>query len=356
LLPSAFVTDTDWLNVARPLSIGPSGEVLGTVEIPGEGKDDAPPLRRAAIWQAGRLRVLPAPVSDHGRRVADRFCYAMAADTAGNIYGASGEGGSGAITFSRFDAIRWSAGGNRMERAPSYSGRACAAWLAVNHRGEAVGFAGPGNASNLFALRNARVRQTGDPLAAEEADYTLALYRSATGRVIRLPGGGTASAINDKGVVVGTYGKRVIWWDAAHRRHSLGYGEATAINNSRVIVGWRELEGTKGMPPAWHATRWAVNHTQQDLGTLPGCLSSRALAINDSGIIVGDSARETGDAAPDSRACLWREGRVYDLNALTNARSGWTLRHAYAIDGAGRIAGAAERDGEFRAVLLTPVR
>lgn len=89
-----------------------------------------------------------------------------------------------------------------------------------------------------------------------------------------------------------------------------------------------------------------------DLGTLKGG-SSYANDINDAGQIVGSSQVSK---ALDFHAVVWDGGKLYDLNTLIHARSGWTLRDAVAINNCGQIAGSGVHSGRRRAFLLTPVR
>ena len=79
------------------------------------------------------------------------------------------------------------------------------------------------------------------------------------------------------------------------------------------------------------------NGTVRDLGTLAGDTSSSASAINNRGLIVGYS---------NSRAVVWRDGTVTDLNSLLPANSGWELVSAKAINNRGEIVGYGEHNGQ----------
>jgi probable HAF family extracellular repeat protein len=93
-----------------------------------------------------------------------------------------------------------------------------------------------------------------------------------------------------------------------------------------------------------------------DLGTLAGDSTSSADSINDSGQIVGVSQSDTA-----SRAFLYENGQMYDLNSLVDPASPLvglvTLDEAVSVSSNGWIAvnGTDSRDpGWTRAFLLIP--
>jgi len=92
----------------------------------------------------------------------------------------------------------------------------------------------------------------------------------------------------------------------------------------------------------------------RDLGGAPGGGDSTALAINGRGQAVGQSGRYWFAGPSDTRALLWQEGRVHDLNDCIPAGSGWVLASARGINDRGWIVGAGKRDGRARAFLLLP--
>ena len=85
--------------------------------------------------------------------------------------------------------------------------------------------------------------------------------------------------------------------------------EALAINNRGDVVGYSQ--GPSGM----RAFLWTRKNGMKALGILPGGISSRALGINDSGVIVGSSTTSSGD-----RAFVWTEETgMTDLNNASSA-------------------------------------
>jgi probable HAF family extracellular repeat protein len=194
------------------------------------------------------------------------------------------------------------------------------------------------------------------------------------GRPIRLhiPKGdteGVAFTINNSGQIVGTSGTcttlNPIWlfyllpahallWD--HRKKvdlgSLGgsYGNmAIFINNGGQVVGLSDLAGDTTS----HGFLWTKDTGMKDLGTYPGDIGSAAISINDLGVIVGLSIIDTKG---DSRAVVWRNGTLTDLNTLVQANAQLYLITACAINNAGEISGlGVTSTGEIHTYLATPV-
>ena len=107
---------------------------------------------------------------------------------------------------------------------------------------------------------------------------------------------------------------------------------AFGINNAGTIVGVSDLANDKS-----HAFIWS-NGTMTDLGTLPGDGWSMAMAINSSGVIVGES-NPYGYTDSYARAFSYSNGVMTDL--------GWSgyASHAYGINDAGSIVGKGVKPG-----------
>ncbi|MBK8271090.1 MAG: DUF3466 family protein [Planctomycetes bacterium] len=119
---------------------------------------------------------------------------------------------------------------------------------------------------------------------------------------------------------------------------------ATDLNDGGQVVGWSESAG--GAP---HATLFQVDSngsvtSRVDLGVLAGN-DSHAYGVNNMGEVVG---------ASDARAFLWQGGAMIDLNTTISESSGWVLSKASAINDSGVIVGEGIRYGFGRAVMLTP--
>ena len=198
--------------------------------------------------------------------------------------------------------------------------------LGINDRGEIIG----------SAYVSGRPVED-DPALTEHHAF---VYRHGT--MIDL-GPGEASAINTRGQIVGeTPGP--VYLDAARwdkgRLVKLGvHGVAQAINDKGQIV---VMEGV-------HPYLWQNGHGER-LPLPPGVGGADATAINIRGQIIGSACE------PTSRALLWQQGQVYDLNALISPRSGWVLMEATGINNKGQIVGNGLLHGKERGFLLTPLR
>jgi len=160
-----------------------------------------------------------------------------------------------------------------------------------------------------------------------------------------------ATAINNKGQVVGISGicenavgdlsaMHAVLWENGTVRYlgNLGVDDwdtPTAINNHGQVVGFTETtDGT------FHGFYWSkFSGGMQDLKPLPGDSFSFAYAINDLGMVVGQSIGPNG-----SSAVMWKDRVAVDLNCLTVSGSPHLI-YANDINNSGRITGQA-RDSE----------
>ena len=123
---------------------------------------------------------------------------------------------------------------------------------------------------------------------------------------------------------------------------------ATAINNRGQVAGSSDLPGDL----TGHAFLWTEEDGLQDLGTLPGDVSSGASGINNKGQIVGQSC----DVNFNCRAYLWENGVMTDLNTLVSSGSSLYLTGGVDINDKGEIVGGAfdPSTGEFPSFLAIP--
>jgi probable HAF family extracellular repeat protein len=180
-----------------------------------------------------------------------------------------------------------------------------------------------------------------------------------------------AVAVSPTGLVVGTFTKRgdsnngqdtedSFFWDGQGFRYPedvLGGAGFTpgAINERGQVAGFASKDGqTRAV--VYDGVRFT------DLPGLPGSSGSRAYGINAHGVVVGTAALADGT----SRAVVWRDGVVYDINLLLASAPDLTLQEASAVNDVGQIgqivAWGATRSGTprypqtlIRSFLLTPI-
>jgi len=182
---------------------------------------------------------------------------------------------------------------------------------------------------------------------------------------------GWAFGINGNGQVVGATGicsalnqdtfvyilsRHPVLWDKGRAIDLGGLGGtgtfgpgniAGEVNNQGQVVGTSDMKGDT----SFHAYLWVRGTGMQDLGTLPGDVNSAGLGINDGGDVVGVSF----DASGNSRAFLWHNGRMIDLNTLTPSNSSLYLLFAHGINSRGEIVGfGADSAGDVHAFLAVP--
>jgi probable HAF family extracellular repeat protein len=161
-----------------------------------------------------------------------------------------------------------------------------------------------------------------------------------------LPGGrhGSASAVNDAGVVVGgtdtvdDTNHAVLWRDG--RAIDLGTlggwnSAASDVNAHETVVGWSDTEpgiGARGVPFIWR------NGSMVNLVTLGAPADFEPVSINDRDEVVGSSRTKEGLR----HAFVWRDGEMIDLGTLV--RGVYQTSHAADIDNSGRVVGYATVD------------
>jgi probable HAF family extracellular repeat protein len=180
---------------------------------------------------------------------------------------------------------------------------------------------------------------------------------------------GAATAINDRGQIVGISGdcdvavgrgtaKHAVLWDNG-RVIPLGDIGGDLWNTPGAINERGDITGFAGTQPGdvdatyTHAFLKRRNRPMQDLGVLPGDISSTGTGINALGHVVGYSNDESGA----TRAFLWQNGEMMDLKSLAPEFDG-QLVLANDIDDFGRIAGRGidPATGAIIAFVATPVR
>jgi len=177
-----------------------------------------------------------------------------------------------------------------------------------------------------------------------------------------LPGGNYSAAydINGTGQVVGESmnsqgAMRATVWHGTRARDlgTLGGRDssATAVNTAGLVVGHSRTVRNRVRAAQWEG------HKVIDLGSLAGD-QSYASDINNAGVIVGKSYVPGHPHDRNSRAVIWIDRKIVDLNTLLDdaTRATWVLRSAGGINDAGQITGEAKNTetGRTHAFRLNP--
>lgn len=187
--------------------------------------------------------------------------------------------------------------------------------------------------------------------------FKAVIWHPKTGRLHVLPpltgdSASAATAINDRDQVVGISGacdtavggisaRRAVMWDHGRVIDIGGLGgtawnTAMALNESGVVVGFADSAGDDhGATPNFHAFRWTRDDGIKDLKTLPGDPLSQALDINNRDQIVGISISAGGSG----RAFLYQDHRMINLQDLMPKGYPNVLVSAQGINDEGQITG-----------------
>jgi probable HAF family extracellular repeat protein len=252
------------------------------------------------VWQFGQMTPLPTLGGQNGTA----FMVSSHGQVAGFTETANTDPGCPAPQKYQFHPVLWTNG--TVQQLPIVSGDPVGAAYQVNDSGQAVGASGICAAFNPITLSNLQ------PLHA-------LLWENGV--------------MTDLGNLGGT-------------GHA-GGNSAAAINNKGQVVGGSDLPGDMG----FHAFLWSRSTGMQDLGTVAGDVASSAIAINDSGDVVGVSL----DKAFTPRAFIRQNGgAMTDLNSLVTDSPVY-LFTACSINSRGEIIGIGiGADGAFHAYLATP--
>jgi probable HAF family extracellular repeat protein len=241
----------------------------------------------------------------------------------------------------------------------------------VNNRGEAVGIA-----ETVVRDANCPAGVSLSGTGPQVLNFQAVMWGPAEGqiRTLRPLAGdmvGMAIGINDKGQAVGAtgtcanttlpplaFGAHAVLWEADGTPRDLGnlgttaLNMALAVNNSGDVVGVSSLYPDSSPFGGSHAFLWTKQAgAMRDLGTLPGDVVSVGQGINDAGQVVGMSFDEHGNPRP----FLWQNGVMRDLNDLVVGGAQLYLLGA-SINASGTIAGfGVTEHGDVHAFVADPV-
>ena len=139
-------------------------------------------------------------------------------------------------------------------------------------------------------------------------------------------------------------------WDDVNGMQSLGnlsgfqWSIGVALNENDQVA----CQALSIIPSDSAAFLWD-NGVRTDLGILPGADDITVKDINNNGQIVGSCS-----FGFNSRAFIWYDGNMLDLNDLIDPNSDWVLTSAVGINDKGEIACNAIRNSQPQAVLLRP--
>jgi probable HAF family extracellular repeat protein len=167
-----------------------------------------------------------------------------------------------------------------------------------------------------------------------------------------------ATAINDAGEVVGISGACDVAVGALSAEHALawvngqprklptlggkGWNTPMAINAQGIIAGFSDTPGDlvgTVLTPNFQAALWTPDGII-NLHSLPGDAMAEATGINDRNQVIGTSFPPAGSTNP-SRAFLWQDGQMYDLNTLVQPNATLYLVGTGDINDRGEITGQA---------------
>ncbi len=329
----------------RGLAINNRGDVAGFSTLPGNA------LRHAVLWRGGELTDLGtlggpgtnssvawAGLNDHGTIVG--ISQTDTPEPLGESWSCSAFFSAATSTGRICLGFVWANG--VMTALPTLGGNNGYA-TASNNRGQAVGWA-----ETLVHDPTCNGNQV--------LQFRAVMWEPKRNRVRQLrplPGDSTsaATAINERGQVVGISGdcdvavgqfsaRHIVLWegDRVTQIPHLGgtnWHTATAINERGTVVGFSNPPGDQnGTLFIAHAFLWSARSGTRDLGTLPGDQTSQANGINARGQVVGVSSGPGG-----SRAFLWHDGVMADLNTLVGPGFADRLVSATDINDAGQITG-----------------
>lgn len=258
--------------------------------------------------------------------------------------------------------------GRFTEISKARSGNNAISLSAINNKGQVVGTSiNLGVSSRVFLYSDGTTQDIGIEGSASDINNKGQLVGGSNGSAFLYSGGTTtiinsnnasAFGINDKGQVVGYSGdpEKAFLYDKG-TINDLGTlspydsSVAIAINDKGELVGNLFYNA---FPPIYDTSAFLYTDSTgiTNLGRLlPSDIFSSASDINNKSQVVGNSGNFS-----NSRAFLYSDGRLQDLNNLIPPDSGFTLNYVDAINDRGQIVGTGTMNGQQHGFLLTPTK
>jgi probable HAF family extracellular repeat protein len=307
------------------------------------------PVIHGALWKNGAIK-------DLGTLNGGYESAALAVNSRGQVVGAADNGIVDATPMSS-DVYGWGTQtrafllqNGAMQDLGTLGGTDAVAVL-VNERGQVVGESYVDSNPSAYCGQNLQSFNTTGAFLWENGVMTnLGSF------------GGTctfASNLNNRGEIVGLstttgdqFQRAFLWKEGSFSELPNANGgnnsAGLALNEGGAVAGWASLPGNSLL----HAALWESGE-MTDLGTVDGDLCSNGYSINTSQQVVGVSV-PTCDFNT-TRAFLWENGSIADLNTLIPAGSSLYLTAPDAINDRGEIAGVGlDANGNQHAFLLIP--
>ena len=291
------------------------------------------PVIHGVLWRNGAI-------TDLGTLDGGYESAALSVNSRGQVVGAADNGITDATPISS-DVYGWGTQthaflwhGGAMQDLGTLGGTDSVALL-VNEGGQVVGASYEDSNSSTYCANLGSYNTTGAFLWEKGAMTNLGSF------------GGTCTFpqdLNNRGEVVGLstvtgdqFQHAFLWkhGDFSELPNSIGGNNsaALALNEGGVAAGWASLPDDQQL----HAALWK-NGSMTDLGTVDGDLCANGFSVNSAGQVVGVSV-PTCDFLGVTRAFLWENGVIADLNTLIPSGSPLYLVAADTINNRGEIAG-----------------
>lgn len=285
-------------------AVNDAGYVVGyayTFVAPGHGNSV---MSRPFLWRKGTMIELPKIGGEHGQ--------ALTINEQGDI------GGYAETKDGEDQPVIWrKSKGYQPEPLSDHSGIVSH----IQEDGTAVGSVFDETKRRAALWKSGKLQILGNP--NDEETYAAGSNRFGTVVGFSIPKGGSSQSFmspGDRYAALWKDGQQIALQKFGHQTsvrsgvESKFLSECRAINDNGVAVGW--LDG----PGARKACVWKEGKVET-LPT-PKNYASEAHAINKAGDIVGEAQEQANKEGWKWIACIWRNGKMEDLNRLIPANSG----------------------------------